>query len=118
MDHYILSRLNANSIVNISWLIPLGVFFFGFFEIIKSSLLRKKNFNSFSIAKVYQVISTQILIIVFGSISPSALSFATAYISGNAISSLIFIRQSIFRIETNITDSMADIALKYKISFN
>ena len=114
MDQYILSQLNANSIVNISWLIPLGVFFFGFFEIIKASLLRKKNFNSFSIAKVYQVISTQILIIVFGSFSPSALSFAIAYISGNAISSFIFIRQSMFRIEANVNDSMANIALKYK----
>ncbi len=113
-DNFILRLFNANSILEIAWLIPIGVFFFGFFEIIKSSLLRKKNFSSFSIARVYQIISTQIFIIFLGLFNPSYVFLLTSFILGNIISSTIFLRESLFRIKTDVSKSLIDISLKYK----
>ena len=45
----LLKALNAENLIDAFWLIPIGVFFFGLFEIIKYSLLRKKLFNQFEL---------------------------------------------------------------------
>ena len=41
----LLKALNAENLIDTFWLIPIGVLFYGLFEIIKYSLLRKKLFN-------------------------------------------------------------------------
>ena len=67
----LLKIINAESIAEISFLIPIGVFFFGLFEIIKYGLLRKKMFSEFSLARLYQALSAQFLMIIFGWIKPT-----------------------------------------------
>ena len=113
-DSFIFSYLNAKNILNLSKLIPIGVFFFGAFEIIKSSLIRKKKFSEFSLSKVYQVASTQILIIILGFINASTISLFTAFISGIIISSILFLKKSIIKVKSEISSSILDIAIKYK----
>tara|TARA_B100001250_G_scaffold352711_1_gene325648 strand:- start:744 stop:2012 length:1269 start_codon:yes stop_codon:yes gene_type:complete len=113
-DSIIFNYLNAENILNFSKLIPIGVFFFGALEIIKSSLVRGKKFSSFSLAKVYQIASTQILIIVIGLINASTISLFIAFISGIIISSIIFVKKSIIEVKSDISSSLLDIALKYK----
>ena len=77
-ENSLLKIINAESIAEISWLIPFGVFFFGLFEIIKYGLLRKKMFSEFSLARLYQVLSSQSLMIIFGWIKPTILSLFSA----------------------------------------
>ena len=91
----LLKALNAENLIDTFWLIPIGVFFFGLFEIVKYSLLRKKLFNLFSRARVYQVLSTQSLIIVFGLMNPSFISLFLAFISGHFISTALFLKKSL-----------------------
>ena len=114
VDSIIFSYLNAENILNFSMLIPIGVFFFGTLEIIKSSLVRSKNFGAFSLAKVYQIASTQILIIIVGLINASTISLFISFISGIIISSILFLRESMISVKSKISSSMLDIAIKYK----
>ena len=113
-DSIIFSYLNAESISSLSIMIPVGVFFFGALEIIKSSLVRGKNFNEFSLAKVYQTASTQILIIIIGIINASTISLFISFISGIIVSSILFLRKSIINVKSEIPNSLIDIAIKYK----
>ena len=114
VDSIIFNYLNAENILNFSKVIPIGVFFFGALEIIKSSLVRGKKFSSFSLVKVYQIASTQILIILIGLINASTISLFIAFISGIIISSIIFVKKSIIEVKSDISNSLLDIAFKYK----
>ena len=96
------------------WLIPIGVFFFGLFEIIKYSLIRKKLFNHFSRARIYQVLSTQSLMIVFGLIKPSFISLFLAFISGHLISTVAFLKKSFIKIKPKINIEIFEVAKKFK----
>jgi len=113
-DSMIFGYLNAENILSFSKLIPIGVFFFGALEIIKSSLIRLKKFSAFSLVKIYQNASTQILIIVIGLINASAISLFIAFISGVIISAMMFFKDSLIKVKSEITDSITEIAIKYK----
>jgi len=110
----LLKALNAENLIDTFWLIPIGVFFFGLFEIIKYSLLRKKLFNHFSRARVYQVLSTQLLMIVFGLINPSFISLFLAFISGHFISTMAFLKKSLMKIKPTKNIQIFKFAKKFK----
>ena len=110
----LLKVFNAENLIDIFWLIPIGVFFFGFFEIIKYSLLRKKFFNHFSKARVYQILSTQSLMIVFGLINPSLISLFLAFISGNFISTVAFLKKAFIKIKPTNSIKILKIAKNLK----
>ena len=110
----LLKAFNAENLIDTFWLIPIGVFFFGLFEIIKYSLLRKKLFNLFSRARVYQVLSTQSLIIVFGLMNPSFISLFLAFISGHFISTALFLKKSLIKIKPTKNIQIFEIAKKFK----
>ena len=110
----LLKAFNAENLIDTFWLIPIGVFFFGLFEIVKYSLLRKKLFNLFSRARVYQVLSTQSLIIVFGLMNPSFISLFLAFISGHFISTALFLKKSLIKIKPTKNIQIFEIAKKFK----
>ena len=110
----LLKALNAENLIDTFWLIPIGVFFFGLFEIIKYSLLRKKLFNLFSKAKVYQVLSTQSLMIIFGLMNPSFISLFLAFISGHFISTAVFLKKSLMKIKPTKNIQIFTVAKKFK----
>ena len=110
----LLKALNAENLIDTFWLIPIGVFFFGLFEIIKYSLLRKKLFNLFSKAKVYQVLSTQLLMIIFGLMNPSFISLFLAFISGHFISTAVFLKKSLMKIKPTKNIQIFEVAKKFK----
>jgi len=110
----LLKALNAENLIDTFWLIPIGVFFFGLFEIIKYSLLRKKLFNLFSKAKVYQVLSTQLLMIIFGLMNPSFISLFLAFISGHFISTAVFLKKSLMKIKPTKNIQIFTVAKKFK----
>jgi len=110
----LLKALNAENLIDTFWLIPIGVFFFGLFEIIKYSLLRKKLFNLFSKAKVYQVLSTQSLMIVFGQMNPSFISLFLAFILGHFISTAVFLKESLIKIKPTKNIQIFKVAKKFK----
>ena len=110
----LLKAFNAENLIDTFWLIPIGVFFFGLFEIVKNSLLRKKLFNLFSRARVYQVLSTQSLIIVFGLMNPSFISLFLAFISGHFISTALFLKKSLIKIKPTKNIQIFEIAKKFK----
>ena len=110
----LLKALNAENLIDTFWLVPIGVFFFGLFEIIKYSLLRKKLFNLFSKARVYQVLSTQSLMIVFGLINPSLISLFLAFISGHFISTAVFLKKSLMKIKPTKNIQIFEVAKKFK----
>ena len=110
----LLKALNAENLIDTFWLVPIGVFFFGLFEIIKYSLLRKKLFNLFSKARVYQVLSTQSLMIVFGLINPSFISLFLAFISGHFISTAVFLKKSLMKIKPTKNIQIFEVAKKFK----
>jgi O-antigen/teichoic acid export membrane protein len=110
----LLKALNAENLIDAFWLIPIGVLFFGLFEIIKYSLLRKKLFNHFSKARVYQVLSTQSLMIIFGLIKPSFISLFLAFISGHFISTMAFLKKSLMKIKPSKNIQIFKVAKKFK----
>ena len=110
----LLKALNAENLIDTFWLVPIGVFFFGLFEIIKYSLLRRKLFNLFSKARVYQVLSTQSLMIVFGLINPSFISLFLAFISGHIISTAVFLKKSLMKIKPTKNIQIFEVAKKFK----
>ena len=110
----LLKALNAENLIDTFWLIPIGVLFFGLFEIIKYSLLRKKLFNYFSKARVYQVLSTQSLMIIFGLIKPSFISLFLAFISGHFISIMTFLKKSLMKIKPSKNIQIFKVAKKFK----
>ena len=110
----LLKALNAENLIDTFWLIPIGVLFFGLFEIIKYSLLRKKLFNHFSKARVYQVLSTQSLMIIFGLIKPSFISLFLAYISGHFISAMVYLKKSLMKIKPSKNIQIFKVAKKFK----
>ena len=109
-----LKWINAENLIVSYWLIPTGVLFFGFFEIIKYGLLRKKLFNEFSKARLYQVLFTQLLMITFGYLSPTLLSLFFAFVFGQIISSALFIKKSIISIKKNQNIKILEIAQRFK----
>ena len=109
-----LKWINAENLIVSYWLIPTGVLFFGFFEIIKSGLLRKKLFNEFSQARLYQVLFTQILMITFGYLSPTLLSMFLAFVFGHIISSALFIKKSIISNKKKQNIKILEIAQRFK----
>ena len=109
----LLKALNAENLIDTFWLIPIGVLFFGLFEIIKYSLLRKKLFNHFSKARVYQVLSTQSLMIIFGLIKPSFISLFLAFISGHFISTMAFLKKSLIKIKPSKNIHFIKVAFIY-----
>jgi len=113
-ENSLLKIINAESIAEISFLIPIGVFFFGLFEIIKYGLLRKKMFSEFSLARLYQVLSAQSLMIIFGWIKPTILSLFSAFITGLVFASALYIKKSIIRIKATLTISIIKVAVRFK----
>jgi O-antigen/teichoic acid export membrane protein len=109
-----LKWINAENLIVSYWLIPTGVLFFGFFEIIKYGLLRKKLFNEFSKARLYQVLFTQLLMIIFGYLNPTLLSLFFAFVFGQIISSALFIKKSIISIKKNQNIKILEIAQRFK----
>ena len=109
-----LKWINAENLIVSYWLIPTGVLFFGFFEIIKYGLLRKKLFNEFSKVRLYQVLFTQLLMITFGYLSPTLLSLFFAFVFGQIISSALFIKKSIISIKKNQNIKILEIAQRFK----
>ena len=110
----LLKTLNAENLNDVFWLIPIGVFFYGLFEIVKYGLLRKKLFNLFSKARLYQVLSTQSLMVAFGMIKPSLISLFLAFIAGQFISVIIFLKKSLIKIDLNKKIKIFSIAKKFK----
>lgn len=96
------------------WFIPIGIFFFGLFEIIKYGLMRKKLFTEFSLGRLYQVISTQLSMIIFGLINPNIFSLFFSYILGFIIVSSLYLKKSLISIKSQSIDSLINTAVKYK----
>ena len=111
---YLLEWINADSLITNYWLIPIGVFFFGLFEIIKYGLLRKKLFNEFSKARLYQVLITQLSMIIFGYINPTLLSLFFAFIFGQLISTILFFNKSIIRTKKIQIINISEVVLRFK----
>ena len=109
-----LKWLNAENLIVSYWLIPIGVLFYGFFEIIKNGLLRKKLFNEFSKARLYQVLFTQLLMITFGYLNPTLLSLFFAFVLGHIISSALFLKKSIISIKKKPNIKILEIAQRFK----
>ena len=106
--------IKSETLANFYWFIPIGVFFFGLFEVIKYGLMRKKLFTEFSLGRLYQVISTQLSMICFGLINPSNFSLFFSYLLGFVIASSMYIKKSWIFIQPKSVDSLMKIAVRYK----
>lgn len=112
--NHILDLFNAYDLKKVVYLIPIGIFFFGLQEIIKYSLLRKKNFNDFALIRVYQIITTQFTAIGVGWLYADFFSLFFSYIFGFFISIILFIKKSIIEIDLQIHHSIKGLSIKYK----
>jgi len=106
--------IKSYAISNFFLFIPIGIFFFGLFEVIKYGLMRKKLFTEFSLGRLYQVISTQLSMIIIGLINPNIFSLFFSYILGFIIASSLFLKKSLISIKIKSVDSLTKIASKYK----
>ena len=113
-NHISTELVNSYSIKDFFWFIPVGIFFFGLFEVVKYGLMRKKLFTEFSLGRLYQVVSTQSSMIVFGLINPNIVSLFFSYIIGLSTASFIYLKKSFIFTRPKSEDSLKKIAIKYK----
>ena len=113
-NHISTELVNSYSIKDFFWFIPVGIFFFGLFEVVKYGLMRKKLFTEFSLGRLYQVVSTQSSMIVFGLINPNIVSLFFSYIIGLSTASFIYLKKSFIFTRPKSKDSLKKIAIKYK----
>ena len=113
-NHISTELVNSYSIKDFFWFIPVGIFFFGLFEVVKYGLMRKKLFTEFSLGRLYQVVSTQSSMIVFGLINPNIVSLFFSYIIGLSTASFIYLKKSFIFTRPKSEDSIKKIAIKYK----
>ena len=106
--------IQSDTITNFFWFIPIGIFFFGLFEVIKYGLMRKKLFTEFSLGRLYQVLSTQLSMIIFGLINPNIFSLFFSYIFGFIIASSLYLKKSLIFIKPKSVGSLFETAVKYK----
>ena len=109
-----LGLIKSDTITKFFWFIPIGIFFFGLFEVIKYGLMRKKLFTEFSLGRLYQVISTQLSMIIFGLMNPNIFSLFFSYILGFIIASSLYLKKSLIFIKPKSVGSLFETAVKYK----
>ena len=110
----LLDILNVKDLSQTLFFIPLGIFFYGFLEIIKYGLIRFKKYNDYAKVRLLQVISTQLSTIGIGLIYPHYFTLFGGYIFGYILTAGIFFKRSYQNFTHTKVKSLKSLVIQYK----
>jgi O-antigen/teichoic acid export membrane protein len=110
----ILHFLKATELKSYIYLICFGVFLMGLWQILQYSLIRGKKFDIIAKNRVYQVLITQSIAIIWGLVSPLFIGLIVAQIAGLILVSILLIKQSSIKLREINRQKVKELVITYK----
>jgi O-antigen/teichoic acid export membrane protein len=115
---YILGAMNAINLYNVFWLIPLGVFIGGTYNLFTFWSLKKRDFIHLSIGRMLQGAILALLQVILGIFKLNFVGLILGHVTGFFITVLYLLRKSIhvhiFAIKRINFKTLKKIAIRYK----